>query len=64
MQADDHLGAVAGDQAADRADPGADVGDPQQRVAAAWKAEQSLEAERQVEIAARVEAALRERVEP
>ena len=63
VEADHLVGAVAGDETADGRALNLDVGDPEQRGTAAGEPEQALEAEREIEVPARVEAALRERVE-
>ncbi len=64
VQAEHLVRAVAGDQGRDPRPAGLDLGDPQQRVATAGEPEVALEAERQIEVAAGIEATLREGVEP
>ena len=63
MEADHRFGPVAGDEAADRGARNLDVGDPKQGRPPAREVEEALESQREIEVAVRVEAALRERVE-
>ena len=63
VEADHRFGPVAGDEARDRGARNLDVGDPQQRRPVAREPEEPFESEGEIEVAARVEAALCERVE-
>ena len=58
MEADHRFGPVAGDEAPDRGARNLDVGDLQQGRPVAREMEEPFEAEGQIEVAARVEAAL------